>query len=254
MSEDIYNDWKGICKFIVNANIKNWKQLNNVYYMLEHINRNFGELYLKNLLLDDVSLELIKEISLFNDSYGDPKKEKYFVRTLNYDTELNISPSTLRYIRHAFDICNMIEESKLDNINIIEIGGGYGGLCLVLNILAKKRNINITNYFIYDLLEVQNLQKFYLSNFEFIQNVVFKDSNSYGADLDSKSNSFLVSNYAISEIPREFRLKYLKNLIPNIKRAYFVWNTDTIEDLPINRISIESEIPNTGKDNKIIRI
>ena len=51
-----------------------------------------------------------------------------------------------------------MKKYKLNNIDIIEIGG-YGGLCLFIHNIAPLYEININSYTIFDLLEPSLLQK-----------------------------------------------------------------------------------------------
>ena len=55
-----------------------------------------------------------------------------------------ISPSTLRYIQNALDISYFYGEGDLNKI--VEIGGGYGGLCKTINCLC-----DFGEYHIYDM-------------------------------------------------------------------------------------------------------
>ena len=64
-------------------------------------------------------------------------------------------------------ILKYIKEFDLKDLNIIEIGGGYGGLCYYLKNIAELYNINISSYTIFDLEFVNNLQNNFKS-FHFI--------------------------------------------------------------------------------------
>jgi len=241
----VYIKWNNISKKIVNNEIISWKKHIDVIYMLEHTNEIFGKIYLE-LLKKDFMIDFIKDIIFENDKYGDP--EKYYFIEDNFEA----SPSSLRYLYQANEILKLIKSKNLKDLKIVEIGGGYGGLCLITHLLFKKFNINIDKYVIYDLKEIQNLQKYYLNNFNYIENIVWNDSNTFGEDLKD-DNYILVSNYALSEIDIEYRLKYLKNLLPKVSSSFMIWNSDNIKGLEsVLNIKQDIEYPQTGLCNTII--
>lgn len=145
-----------------------------------------------------------------------------------------------------------IISKQLNNVNIVEIGGGYGGLALITLELAKLKNINIVNYIIYDLPYVTKLQQYYLIKHN-VCNVQWLNCYEFGKDLLNNGNNVIVSCYCISEMLPEYRKKYLQNLLPKSKAAYFVWNWGSKEDLPKIRDE-RPEIPDTGDKNTIIRL
>jgi len=238
---DIYTNWENTSNRIVDEKLTDWKQLPDVVIMLEHLHEELGKKYLKMLEKEKID---VKTIATYNDKYGAP-------RLFKFNDNLECSPSTLRYISHAYDICKLIKSKDLKSVNIIEIGAGYGGLCLILNVLSKTMNIQINKYYIYDLPHVEKLQRYYLGNFDFLSNIEWKDNNTFGEDFVNCDNCILVSNYCLSEIPLEFRKKYLKNLLPVIDGAYMIWNSESKEGLPFI-INEEDEDPQTGFINKKI--
>jgi hypothetical protein len=90
----------------------------------------------------------------------------------------------------------------------------------------------------------------YINNND-LNNIEWKDNNTFGEDFVNCDNCILVSNYCLSEIPLEFRKKYLKNLLPVIDGAYMIWNSESKEGLPFI-INEEDEDPQTGFINKKI--
>ena len=144
-----------------------------------------------------------------------------------------------------------MKECMLNNIDIIEIGGGYGGLCFYIYKLAHLFNIKINTYSIFDLQIVLALQKKYLENLNIINvNYVELDNiqNIY-------KNSFLISNYAFSEISLDLQKKYTNNVLnPYISYGFLTWNfIDTYNFIDNKNMTIETEIPLTGsKKNKYI--
>jgi hypothetical protein len=60
-------------------------------------------------------------------------------------------------------ILDHIKKNLLNNIDLVEICGGYGGLCLFIFKLSILFNISINSYTIFDLSEPMILQKKYLN-------------------------------------------------------------------------------------------
>ena len=131
---------------------------------------------------------LLYEICLENDNYGNT--EKY-----NFENFGVCSPSNLRYIYHSFLILSHMVKCKLNNVDVIEIGGGYGGLCLFLHRLGHLFDINLKSYSGFDLPDALNLQSKYLKEYDINLNKQHLDT-----PLQLNKNSYLVSNYAYSEL------------------------------------------------------
>ena len=93
-------------------------------HVLEHVSEDEGQKYLDEIQIDYMDkLDEVKQ----NDSLGGPV-------TYDYDKVGNISATTLRYIKNTSDIITKFGNS-FDSI--VEIGGGYGGLCKVLSSFIK---------------------------------------------------------------------------------------------------------------------
>lgn len=245
---DIYEQWENTCNQIVLNNIVEWKKLQGVNYMLEHLSYEHARVYLEHLLKDGLTPDLIQNLCELNDKHGGTS-------IYNFSHGITASTSSIRYIRHAFDVCNLIKKKNIESsVRVVEVGGGYGGLCLILCELSKLLNVSIREYCIYDIPYVQSLQKYYLKNFKEVFDIVkWKDCSSFGEDLTVELPNILVSNYCMSEIPNEYRKQYLANMLPKVQGAYFAWNWGSKEDLPVNREE-EPEFPETGPRNTIIRL
>ena len=102
-----------------------------------------------------------------------------------------ISPNTLRYVKVLADLHECF--GKLDDFNIVEIGGGYGGQCKVINDFAKVRS-----YTIIDLPEVKQLAKRWFERFG-MNDIIFRDHN----DLSIIKYDLCISNYAFTEFDRD---------------------------------------------------
>lgn len=218
-------------------------------YMLEHVNKVTGDHYLRLIKTEyndfyTSNVDYIKELCNTNDQYGVPIKSKY--------ADIgDSSPTNLRYLFFSLLIVDDIKKYNLNNIDMIEIGGGYGGLCFFIYKIAEKYDISINSYTIFDLPEPCQLQKKYLDA------VGINGVNAYHLDeySDIKSDSFLVSTYAFSEIPNEIQKQYSEQIInPYTKYGFIAWNNIPVYPFVNNSdIHDEPERPLTSKRNKFVR-
>ena len=242
-----------IDKDITDVNFKS----NSIYNgILEHVPKEMGDDYLsviKNKFSDifNENFSYITKICKYNDYIGNPK-------LYDFDNFIKCSPSNLRYILHSFLILNYIKECKLNNLNIIEIGGGYGGLCFYLHKLCHIFNIDISSYTIYDLSEPLLLQEKYLSyhnipnvNYKNLQNDI-KERISQKFVETLKEDSFLISNYAFSEIPMDIQNMYSKYVLnPFVSHGFLTWNfIDVYKFIENKTFKIEPENPITDIEKK----
>ena len=256
----MYEHYRNYIKSILDKDINDVDfKCNNIYNaILEHVSKEIGDDYLsviKNKFSDifNENFSHITTICKLNDYIGNPI-------LYNFDNFITCSPSNLRYILHSFLILNYIKECKLNDVNIIEIGGGYGGLCFYLYKLCHIFNININSYTVYDLPEPLLLQKKYLSyynivnvNYKNLQNdIENKISQNFVETL--KENSFLISNYAFSEISMNIQNIYSKYILnPFVSHGFLAWNhIDVYKFIENKSIKIEPEYPLTGSGNKYV--
>jgi len=171
-------------------------------HVLEHVSREEGQQYLDEIDIDyEDKLDEIKE----NDRYGTPM-------TCSYDGIGFISPTTLRYLKNTSDIVNKFGTS-FDSI--VEIGGGYGGLCKVMSSFVK-----FEQYLLLDLEECNMLSRKYLSLFDL-------PTMSYQAEeiVDVENNfDLLISNYALSECNRETQMMYIERFVKKSDKFYLMHN------------------------------
>ena len=146
---------------------------------------------------------------------------------------MTCSPSNLRYLLHSLLILEDMKKYKLNNVDIIEIGGGYGGLCFFIHSIAQLYEININSYTIFDLLEPSLLQEKYLNVLN-IEKVDFCQLDNFN---NLKNNSFLISNYAFSEISKELQTEYIEKIInPYTTFGFLTWNFISVYDFVENSI------------------
>lgn len=209
--------------------------------ILEHVSLQFGLEYKQHIENEfkrhiDEFADLIK----INDSIGDPSK-------FTIDN-LYISPSNLRYIYHSLLIESKIKRwFNKKQIKIVEIGGGYGGLCYYVKNIIKDYRINYT---IIDLPNIVNLQNKFLNDVQIDSRLISCfDTTSINETFD-----LVISNYCLSEISVENRLYYLNNLVNKCEKEFYVWNSRSFEGLSLNKYHIEDERPQTNYEqyNKYI--
>lgn len=177
--------------------------------VLEHVSKDQGIWYLETILemTNDLNanLEEFKE----NDKYGNPS-------ILGDYPEIGvISPTTLRYIKNTFDMASLVGETQLSRI--VEVGGGYGGLCKTLSVVC-----DFDEYILIDLPQVIKLQDRYLSNFpDLHKKCIFVPCTETE---EIKDVDLFISNYALAECDDETQAMYFDKLIANSKFAYLVYN------------------------------
>jgi hypothetical protein len=207
--------------------------------VLEHVDAEQGKEYL-NLVKKEFS-DFYKEnknniINLCkkNDSYGRPVQSYFF-------DFCSCSATNLRYLYQSLLIIRYIKELGLDNLKIIEVGGGYGGLYLFMETLSKYFNLNISSYIIYDLEEAEALQKKYLD----IHGLSLTDQD------DISKESFLISNYAFSELPEYLRKEYENQVINKYcDYGFLAWNACPLYQFTEGKaIKSEAERPSTSPNN-----
>lgn len=241
----MYKRWEDISILISEGKVSHWKQHPSVKYMLEHESESAAVQYISDVL-STLTYPQIQGLAYLNDLHGSPEIKQI--------SGIITSTSSIRYVKHSHDALQHAKSKNLDDITIVEIGGGYGGLALVMFGMAKILNIKIKKYVIYDLPHVCKLQQYYLGLHN-IKNVVWNDCNTFASDLNKDDNNVVVSCYCLSEIENSYRTRYLENLLPVAKACYFVWNWGSKEALPTNRDE-RPEIPDTsgGRGNTIIRL
>jgi len=160
---------------------------------------------------------------------------------------ISISPSTLRYVKVLADILNLYPPLHL--ADIVEIGGGYGGQCMTI-----KSYINVKSYTIIDLPEVLALTKKYLER-QNVTDVTFIECD----NVESKEYDLCISNYAFTEIDREYQDLYAEKIIKNSKHGYITCNYFGLRDDGMTKKEVQElkngtfieEKPLTGTNNII---
>lgn len=220
----------------IGLNINDWtfKSSRNYMSIVTNVTKFVGDIYLNEILsrfyeVFTKNKDSIIDICNKNDTIGNPIKEEF-------DNFTKCEPTNLRYILHSFLILDYMKQNNMDNIDIIEIGCGYGGLCYFLNKLSSLFDINIKSYTCFDLLLASQLQQKYLGHFD------IKQVKCYQLDNFDKlnKNSFLISNYAFSEISTDIQKEYINNVInPYINNGFVLWNHMPLYQFINKKLNIE---------------
>lgn len=236
---DLYSQYHSYVKKICETkDISSFKRNPSYTYVLEHVTAAQGAQYLK-LIKETTSIPLdsIIEFCKINDTFGNPNKHIY--------DGFDCSPTSLRYVYHAHIILTYMASLGKTSHSIVEVGGGYGGMCLAIHYFSAHYGITIDSYSITDLTSIIELQKLYLANFpSIIKNLDFYDASTYGQTID-KHDLFLISNYCFSEIHSEHRQKYKEILFPKVSHGFLAWNFIPVYDFGFP-LRVENEVPNTG--------
>lgn len=179
--------------------------------ILEHVTYEQGLVY-----IDEITREfpyLLQHFERFatNDILGKPHLRYY------PGIALDISPTILRYIKVLADLMNLF--GRLDDLNIVEIGGGYGGQCKIIHDICIPKS-----YTIIDLPEASLLCKKYLNAQKSIRtgidNVIFREVN----NMQEVRYDLCISNYAYSEMNRKYQDLYTEKIIRFSDRGYMTCN------------------------------
>ena len=209
LQDEAATPYLNVCNYAANSDefFKQFKSHPAYRHVLEHVSFEEGQQYLKEIDIDYLDkLEEVKE----NDSLGSPV-------IYEYPSVGEISPTTIRYIKNTSDIINKFGNS-FDSI--VEIGGGYGGLCKVLSSFIK-----FEQYLLLDLEECNLLSRKYLSHF----NLPTLSYRSEEIDEIDENFDLLISNYAFSECHKEVQQDYIERFIKKSNNFYIMHNNFHLE-------------------------
>jgi hypothetical protein len=211
---------------------------------LDHVSIEQGNLYISEILKIGPWSEKFTEVLLQIDRVGKPRKFKF----KPYGT---FSPTLLRYLKVYKDLENYF--GSLKNLNIAEIGIGFGGQASLISLLSKP-----LSYTLYDLPPVLELAQKFMTEIDASGNFTFFD----GRHPDPFDPDLVISNYAFSELNRDVQDRYLKSVVLKSPRGYITWNNlseqilggYTLAELirVIPKSQILPEKPNTSECNAII--
>jgi len=190
--------------------------------ILEHVSPEHGGRYIEHILEYELNDEMIDEFK-DNDDLGGSNRVDYG------EPFGKVSPSTLRYIRNALDISYFFGEGELNKI--VEIGGGYGGLCKTISCLC-----DFDEYHIYDIEPASKLQEKYLSKFGI-------KAVHHSVPEETKDIDLVISNYAYSELGENLQDLYYNNVIKNAKKVYMILNRGQVSrEVLLNRAKEDFDV------------
>lgn len=214
--------------------------------MLEHVSSEQGFQYLAQIRENTTfTNDILRQYCAKNDAIGGGIKHNYGFATT--------SPSNLRYILHAqFVLQHMKDLGMTLNVRVVEIGCGYGGLCLAIAHFAPLYDVAIAEYNLIDLAPVGELQKRYLANASLPFPSNFHVADTYGADIPADADTFVVSAYCFSEIDDALQREYITKLFPKVRHGWFAWNMIPVYDFGFPILKNIQEEPLTGAHNRYV--
>lgn len=188
------------CEYYATNDWSNFKQDKDYGKILEGNEPAVGDIALSNIKRLNCLNILTDNLAKFkeNETVGNPK-------LYNFDGML-IAPSTLRYINSVLEIKTLVANPK----KIIEIGGGYGGLCKTMSTV-----FNWDSYKIVDLPAPVKLCNRYLKHFNL---------NAEAVEEIDEPCDLVIADSSMAECDLETQMKYVK-LIKKAKFAYIVYNS-----------------------------
>lgn len=203
--------------------------------MYEHVTYEQGLVYIEEAKKSFPGVFEAIEFFACNDRIGNPAKQYY------EEFGIEISPTTLRYVKVLADLISLF--GSLDGMDIVEVGGGYGGQCRIIYEMFKPKS-----YTLIDLPEANAVTQRYLKEFGIFPKAQFEHYDLF------------ISNYAFTEIARAYQDFYKEKFIDKSDRGYMTCNfyqmpgdMMTFNDLLKLKDDFEvmEEIPQTAADNFI---
>lgn len=233
------------------SSFKSAQEYNEV---LENLSKVLGTEYLKQIETEfpEITFDDMKEFINLNNKCGQAQKSIFTTSNMKI---LYCSPSALRYIYHSLKIIHHIKNSN--SKKVVEIGGGYGGLYLAINIFAPKLNVTIDKYYIIDLPVVTELIKRYIALHMDVLSIPLEIySNNNYINFIKDNNLFLISNYCFTAIDHNERLDYINKLLPLVSNGFITWQTCFGLDIFSCRrifkskmLKIKEETPQTAQEH-----
>lgn len=196
-----------VCVDAVNSTstFRHFRRIRNYTAILEHVSPEQGAEYLRLLSRRP---ELVAALPRFaaNDRVGNP-------RVHDYPPHGAFSPTTLRYVKVLGDLLDRF--GTLDGLSICEIGVGYGGQCRVITEWCRP-----AAYCLVDIRQALGLAERFLDHFPLSVPVEFRTLNA----LPAREWDLVISNYALTELPREYQEAYMDRAVRRARRGYVTFN------------------------------
>ncbi|MBM4100437.1 MAG: putative sugar O-methyltransferase [Planctomycetes bacterium] len=196
-----------VCVDAVNSTsmFRHFRRIRNYTAILEHVSPEQGVEYLRHVARRP---ELVAALPRFaaNDRVGDPRMH-------GYPPHGAFSPTTLRYVKVLGDLLDRF--GTLDGLSICEIGVGYGGQCRVIAEWSRP-----AAYCLVDIRQALGLAERFLDHFALSVPVEFRTLNT----LPAREWDLVISNYALTELPREYQEAYMDRAVRRARRGYVTFN------------------------------
>lgn len=232
----MYEKYLEVCrKAVEDENVfKTFRRNPDYNVILEHVGYQQGKEYLKEC--NPILIRQFLNKFATSEQFGGPATYLY--------GETNFSPTTLRYVKVLSDL--IIYFLPL-NLNIVEIGCGYGGQCKIIHDLFKPKS-----YTLIDFPEVLSLASKWLANFKIIpilRSLTVAEQINY---------DLCISNYAFTEFTRPYQEFYAENVLKHSTMGYITCNFlgrpgafSVQEILDLMNGKMYEEKPKTGNNNAI---
>lgn len=212
VSKELVDPYLQACKDSVNSQkaFNNFRRDERLHPILEHVTYEEGMLYLQEIKDSESPLSNIAFKVKENDLVGNPFLYDY--------PEIGfICPTTIRYAKNVYDIGSIFGKRVPKIENVVEIGGGYGGLCRMMNAI-----FSLQQYLLVDFEDVNNLSKKYLQRY-------YGDCNGIAwitpeELMEVKNIQLCISNYCFSECDKKTQQMYYDTIIKNSTMFYITYN------------------------------
>lgn len=187
------------------STFRHFRRIRDYTAILEHVTPEQGTAYLAKL---SHRPELIAALPRFarNDEPGNP-------RLHDFPPHGRLSPTTLRYVKVLCDLLDRF--GPMDDLSICEIGVGYGGQCRVIGEWSRP-----AEYCLVDLRPALGLAERFLDHFVLPMTIDLRTLNT----LRPRDWDLVISNYAITEMPREVQDAYMERVVMRARRGYLTFN------------------------------
>jgi len=200
-----YTNYLKACRQALNEDsFKSFRRDSFYNVVIEHVSYQLGMDYLIQAIKQ--TPELLKHTDRFitSEKTGNPIVFYYDI------AGCYLSPTTCRYIKVLSDLLKYFGNPEMD---IVEIGGGYGGQCKIIHDFVKPKS-----YTIIDLPEALLLAEKFLKNFNI--SPVLRNSD----DANEINYDLCISNYAFSELDRRYQDFYAEKVIRLSYSGYMTCN------------------------------
>lgn len=208
-----------------------FKQHPNYCQILEHIHKDHGNSYLTHIetQFPQITFEQIRDYVNTNDKYGGAVKHIYTTQSLRL---LYCSPSSLRYIFQALLVLDAYNAT--DCTHMVEVGAGYGGLCLAIQMFAPSmltETKTLKQYYMMDLPASCVLIREYLALHSerlpilYMAHARDRDFNTY------QHKTFFISHFCFSELSESEQQRYRDEILSSCTHGMLTWQTCFGDDI-----------------------